>query len=195
MEVEPPSAEVREEGESFKGADQAFDELKRAPEEPLTNKHSATVSPHKHNLDFLEEFRKATVNVVFAGIVGLLLLTAIKVINADELAIDPISLPKAMKDMGYTEEGVALELSDNMLKIFNDVQLSRRQFNVKAKIDEGDFTVPVAGLSFTSAIRLARQIAGFPQRHISGELLCLSEPCQPATMQLRLRLMDGVHPP
>ncbi len=191
VESEPATPEIREEAESFSGVEPAFAELKRTPEIEAIS----YMALHRRSLDFLEEFRKATVNIVFAAIVGLLVLTFIKVINADELAIDPVTLPKAIKDLGYTEEGVALTLSDNMFKIFNAAQVGQRNFNVKAKIDEGDFAVPVAGLSFSSAIRLTRQIAGFPQRHISGEMLCPSEPCSPTTMELHLRVMDGVHPP
>ena len=85
-------------------------------------------------------------NIVFAGIVGLLVLTVVKVINVDELAIDPVTLPKALKDLGFTEEGVALSLSDNMFKIFETSDVYKRTFNVKAKIEEGDFAIPVAGL-------------------------------------------------
>jgi tetratricopeptide (TPR) repeat protein len=146
-------------------------------------------------LNYLEEFRKATINIVFAGIVGLLVLTIFRVIYIDELVVDPISLPKPIKELGYTEEGVALTLSDKMFKIFNEVKLAQHDFNVKAKIEENDFAVPVAGLSFTSAIRLVRQIAGFPQRHISGEIICPQEPCTTKSMQLHIRFIDGVNPP
>jgi Tetratricopeptide repeat len=192
VEREEPEAppEVREERESFKGADPAFAEMQKPPEETSTH-----VKFHSRVLDHLEEFRKATINIVFAGIVGLLVLTIFRVIYMDELVVDPISLPKPIKELGYTEEGVALTLSDKMFKIFNEVRLAQHDFNVKAKIEENDFAVPVAGLSFTSAIRLVRQIAGFPQRHIAGEIICPQEPCTTKTMQLHIRFMDGINPP
>lgn len=197
LEDDNISTEERQDSESFKGADAAFAELRRAPEviEKPIAESAKRESPHRQILDFLEEFRKATVNIVFAGIIGLLVLTVIKVINIDELAIDPVTLPKAIKDLGFTEEGVALSLSDNMFKIFETSDVYKRTFNVKAKIEEGDFAVPVAGLSFGSAIRLIRQLAGFPQRHISGEIVCSAEPCNAATMELHLRVMDGIHQP
>ena len=194
-ENEPPSPEVREEGKSFVGADPAFAELKRAPEKPAEAAVAESVAAHRRILDFLEEFRKATVNIVFAGIIALLALTVFRVIKADELSVDPINLPKNIKEMGYTEDGTALMLTDDMFKIFDAVRLSRHKFNVKAKIHETDVAVPVAGLSFSSAIRLVQQIAGFPQRHISGEFICASEPCTSANLELHLRLMDGLHQP
>lgn len=190
------SPREREESQGFRSTEPSLAQFNRGPEAGPTEGMSEQSYPtHKRILDFLEEFRKATVNIVFAGIVALLLLTVIKVINADELSIDPIGLPKAVRDLGYSEEGVALTLSDRMYKIFTESRLARHEFNVKAKSDDGDFAVPVAGLSFASAIRLIRQLAGFPQRHISGELICPSEPCNTSNAELHLRMMDGVHPP
>jgi tetratricopeptide (TPR) repeat protein len=170
-------------------------EVEREEPEAPPEETSTQVKFHSRVLDHLEEFRKATINIVFAGIVGLLVLTIFRVIYMDELVVDPISLPKPIKELGYTEEGVALTLSDKMFKIFNEVRLAQHDFNVKAKIEENDFAVPVAGLSFTSAIRLVRQIAGFPQRHIAGEIICPQEPCTTKTMQLHIRFMDGINPP
>jgi Tfp pilus assembly protein PilF len=192
IERDEPEAteELREERDSFKGADPAFAEMHRIAE-PATPHQKL----HSKILDYLEEFRKATINIVFAGIVFLLVLTIFRVIYIDELVVDPISLPKPIKELGYTEEGVALTLSDKMFKIFNEVKLTQHDFNVKAKIEEADFAVPVAGLSFSSAIRLVRQIAGFPQRHIAGEIICPQEPCTTKSMQLHIRFMDGINPP
>lgn len=149
-------------------------------------------APLSHQLD---EFRKVILNVAFIGIVALLLFTAAKVLRSGDMVIEAIGLPKNIKELGYSEDGAALMLADNIRKIAVAANSQEAPFAVKANFEEQDISVPVEGLSFTSIIRLIRQTLGLPQNRLIGDFVCPTEPCLSSNLQLRMRLLQGVGAP
>jgi tetratricopeptide (TPR) repeat protein len=143
----------------------------------------------------LDEVRKIILNLAFLGVVGLLIFTAVKVLRSDEMVVDAIGLPKNIRDLGYTEDGAALMLSDNIRRIVGAANDSDAQLQVLANYEVPDIAVPVEGLSFGSIIRLLRQTFGLPQNRLIGDFVCPSEPCLSSTMELRMRLRQGVNKP
>jgi hypothetical protein len=143
----------------------------------------------------LDEVRKIILNLAFLGVVGLLVFAAAKVLRSDDLMIDAIGLPKNIKDLGYTEDGAALILSDNIRQIAEAAKSDGNLFHIKTNFDEQDITVPVEGLSFGSIHRLLRQTLGLPQNRLIGDFVCTNEPCSTANLELRLRTLEGVGAP
>lgn len=162
---------------------------------PLAPRRTSPAPSSRSLGGHLEELRKIILNAAFLAVVGLLLFTAIKVLRSDDMVIDAISLPKNIKELGYSEDGAALILSDNIKRIREAAKSDDMQLAIKAKFEEVDVAVPLEGLSFSSMIRLLRQTFGLPQNRLMGDFVCPSEPCLSSNMELRLRLLKGVGAP
>lgn len=170
-------------------------QTQNAPRKPLPMAPRRAASASKSIGSHLEEFRKIILNTAFLAVVGLLLLTAIKVLRSDDMVIDAIGLPKNIKELGYSEDGAALILSDNIKRIREAAKTDDTQLSIKAKFEEVDVAVAVEGLSFGFIIRLLRQTFGLPQNRLIGDFVCPSEPCLSSNMELRLRLLQGTGTP
>ncbi len=143
----------------------------------------------------LDEWRKIILNATFFAIFGILIFTAAKVLRSNDMVIEAIGLPKNIKDLGYTEDGAALLLSENIRRIAAKANSNEALLAIKAKFEDRDITVPVEGLSFDSIIRLLRQTFGLPQNRLIGDFVCVSDPCLSTNLELRLRLLQGTAPP
>lgn len=139
----------------------------------------------------LDDLRKTLLNIAFFALVGLLLFAAAKVLRSGDMTIDAIGLPKNIKELGYSEDGAALLLSDNIRKIAEAAKSDEALLTVKTNFDEQDISVPVEGLSFSSVIRLLRQTLGLPQHRLIADFVCPNEPCLTGNLELRLRYLKG----
>lgn len=160
---------------------------RRAPAAPGTPKRSIG-----HHLD---ELRKVILNLAFFALVGLLVFAAAKVLNSGDMTIDAVSLPKNIREMGYTEDGAALILSDNIRHIGAAAKSDGALLSIKTNFDEQDISVPVEGLSFGTVIRLLRQTLGLPQHRLIADFVCPTEPCLTSNLELRLRYLKGTGAP
>jgi Flp pilus assembly protein TadD len=136
----------------------------------------------------LEDIRKVIVSLATIGLVLILGSTLIRVLSSNELMIDPVSLPKNIKELGYSEDATAMQLANHMQRIMTEANSEQAAFRFKTSFEEQAISVPVAGLSFDSAVRLLRQSLGWPQRRLMADMVCLSEPCTTSTVQMRLRI-------
>lgn len=168
---------------------------KPLPLAPRVQARVQALVPGKSIGSHLDEVRKIILNLAFLGVVGLLIYTAVKVLRSDEMVVDAIGLPKNIKELGYTEDGAALMLADNIRRIAGSANRSDAQLQVMANFEVPDIAVPVEGLSFGSIIRLLRQTFGLPQNRLIGDFVCPSEPCLSSSMELRVRLRRGVDKP
>lgn len=91
------------------------------------------------------------------------------------VVIEPISVPKALSDSGFTSEVVAEELRDAINRLITDARSSMRNDKVLAQADFPDVVVPTLGISVQT---VASQVADFlnldRRQIISGDLTQLS---------------------
>jgi tetratricopeptide (TPR) repeat protein len=143
----------------------------------------------------LEEIRRVILNFAFLCIVGLLAYTAVRLLSENNAVVEPLGLPKAIKDLGYSEDAAALAVTSNLQKLKEQAQSGDNLIIVKARAEEQDIEVPVGEVNVTSFIRLLRQIIGLPQKRITGDIVCPTDVCNTKSLELRLRILDGVNPP
>lgn len=155
-----------------------------------------THGPPRHSVSHhLDELRKIILNLAFFVVVGLLVFAATKLLGSDDLMIDAVGLPKNIKELGYSEDGAALALSDNIRRIADAAKSDDALITIKTNFEEQDIAVPVEGLSFGSIIRLIRQALGLPQNRLIGDLVCPNEPCLTSNLEIRLRTLEGTGAP
>jgi tetratricopeptide (TPR) repeat protein len=107
----------------------------------------------------------------------LLLPVAVVVVVRRELrrpsvVIDRIDVPRDLSEKGYAPEVIAQRIAAQVIDL-------RRTAQWGGKVEEGyelstaqiDFTVPIAGISYRSVIRYARQVLGRPEERIQGEIV------------------------
>ncbi len=166
---------------------------------PLPLAPRTAAKPHatpRHSVGHhLDEVRKIILNIAFLGLVGLLVFAAARVLRSDDLMIDAIGMPKNIKELGYTEDGAALILSDNIRRIAEAAKSDGGLLTIKTNFDEQDISVPVEGLSFGSILRLLRQALGLPQNRLIGDFVCPTEPCITSNLEMRLRKLEGTGAP
>ncbi len=155
----------------------------------------ASVEPGKPMGNLLDDLRKIILNLAFFALVGLLVFAAVKVLRSGDMTIDAIGLPKNIKELGYSEDGAALILSDNIRTIAEAAKADEALLTVKTNFEDQDISVPVEGLSFSSIIRLLRQTLGLPQHRLIADFVCPNEPCTTGNLELRLRYLKGTGAP
>jgi Flp pilus assembly protein TadD len=136
----------------------------------------------------LDDIRKVIVSIATIGFVLILGSTLIRMLSSDELMIDPVNLPKNIRELGYSEDATAMQLSNQMQRIMTEANSEQASFRFKTNFEEQAISVPVAGVSFDSAVRLLRQSLGLPQRRLMADMVCVAEPCTTQTVQMRLRI-------
>jgi hypothetical protein len=143
----------------------------------------------------LEELRRVILNFAFLCIVGVLGYAAVVLLSENNAVVEPLGLPKVIKELGYSEDAAALTLTNAMLDVRKQAQSGDNLVMVKSRVEEQDIEVPVGEVNVTSLIRLLRQVLGLPQKRITGEVICPSDVCNTKTLELRLRILDGINPP
>ncbi|MFO1034198.1 MAG: hypothetical protein U1E15_09055 [Hyphomicrobiales bacterium] len=133
-----------------------------APPAPRLPPHEAPLIGHQ-----LEELRRVILNFAFLCIVGLLAYTAVRLLSENNAVVEPLGLPKAIKELGYSEDAAALTMTSAMRNIKERAQSGDGLIIVKARAEEQDIEVPVGEVNVTSFIRLLRQVIGLPQKRIA----------------------------
>ncbi len=133
------------------------------------------------------EVTKAIAVVILLGTAGVLVSRA----REQTLDIEPIAVPEALAKHGYIAETLARRLRESI-----EGKVQEATFHVfgseVAIADDALSTieVPTVGISFANGARLLRQVFGWPQETIAGELTVVGQgEVEPdaATLELRLR--------
>jgi tetratricopeptide (TPR) repeat protein len=145
--------------------------------------------------------RSVGMNFLFLVLLLAFVWAVIREVRRKSIVIDLIDVPKDLAEKGYTPHVIALRLAA-------EVNAIQRTARVRGHADETfelsatqiDFTVPTAGISYRSIIRYIRQVFGWPEERVRGEIVREAAPMRivssenmPDMQRLRiaLRTRDG----
>jgi tetratricopeptide (TPR) repeat protein len=124
----------------------------------------------------------------FIGYVTVILLVVVVVskVAVDmwkrPILIDPVILPKAMEDQGYTGLGAANRMADEIGRIEDATRtFARKDKSVQTNGPSADIEIPETKLSLASAIGLLQDFlpVALAPRHVSAELIFEAAPPGP----------------
>ena len=109
-------------------------------------------------------------------------------LSRDEFLIEPIALPKAVSDRGYSPEVAAHRIMDAIEAIQQEATTFKVRGEVLPESRVIDLAVPGVELSLKSIVRYMRAFFGLPETRIAGEFVCGDANCGREQMSLRLRV-------
>jgi hypothetical protein len=153
-----------------------------------------------------EHASKLTLGTLTMLAVGLLLVTLFISLKESPMIIDPITVPRVMIDMGYTELGATRQLHDAIQRYVGSrleagvsvasMSTSTRKKDLKfmPRTDQIDIAAPGTGVSLSTLAQIIRRIWGSEQDRIGGEFLCSDDPCRKSDLSLRVRITHRGNP-
>ena len=116
---------------------------------------------------------------------GLLaLVLVVREAAREPLEITEIAVPSALSDAGFTGQVAALRLLDAVNATARAVRAeTMHRPSAELQGSEPDLNIPAAGISLRSLAALLRNLLGWPERRLSGEVTVMGD-----TLRLRLRL-------
>ena len=133
-------------------------------------------------------------SILFNLLVMVAILVLIPVIiselASDRVTITSISVPAALEEKGLNGTVVANRLWDAWSQVTDELKIAKETRDILPSSQRIEFSIPDSGISFESLIHHVRAFFGRAELRISGELVCVAEPCSLATSALRLRVID-----
>lgn len=105
------------------------------------------------------------------------------------VTIQPISVPLEIERTGLSGIVVSNRLWDAWYKINTEVAKAKETRDVLPSSQRIQFSIPDSGLSFDSLIHHIRNFFGIEETFLSGELVCVADPCSIRNASLRLRVI------
>jgi tetratricopeptide (TPR) repeat protein len=149
--------------------------------------------PTPLSLPGIEEFSKMLrtmfINIGFFGATLLLIPSVAGQLTRTAIIIDPIAVPEAMVAQGLTPEVVANRIWDGLQDFAATASANRETIAAIPDSQLIEFSLPDAGVSIDSIFAQIRQFFQIYETRIGGEYVCATADCDPAGMQLRLRVV------
>ncbi len=102
-----------------------------------------------------------------------IVLLIVQDLSRDVVTLEPISVPKALSDNGYTPEVASHRLRDalNRYATYNQPFGNIEDLNISARDELPDFVVPQIGLSLNAIVSSIRSVLHASGRTVSGEIV------------------------
>ena len=129
----------------------------------------------KSGLERLAELFKTLVSLLtsFAVLASVPFIFVVAWLQTREnvVLIDPIEVPKNLREQGYTSNSVAQRLSVELDRIQRRSQPRSNLRLLTPTWEKNDIQVPISGLSVSAVVRFFGEPFGYEEQHISGEML------------------------
>lgn len=137
--------------------------------------------------------RTVLFNLVFLGLVVLLLPVLVGQFRRDQVIIEPIAVPEALAARGLTPEVAASRIWDGLSDVTRAARTSKETIVALPDDRRVEFSFPDSGVSIESLVFHVRRLFDAYETRIAGEFVCATAECTPETVSLRLRVVrDGV---
>ena len=136
----------------------------------------------------LPAFRKATIEVTVLALAALFLLEIIPQLFRQSITIGEIAVPESLAERGYTAEVNAHRILDQILEIQAKAGTHKKMETLTSGRESVELTVPGAGVSVGQIARYIKDIFGFPDTLVSGEVTCQVPDCAAGKWSLMLRI-------
>jgi tetratricopeptide (TPR) repeat protein len=137
----------------------------------------------------LSTLRTMIVNIGFFIAMILLIPTMGAQILRNPIIIEPIGVPGALSDRGFTSSVAANRVWDGLQEFAETAAIARQSFVAVPDSQLVEFALPGSGLSVDAIIKQLRQFFGSEETRITGEIICQTSDCAPAGQRLRLRVL------
>ena len=125
-------------------------------------------------------------NIVIIGIIAYSLNDLITEFSSNRIAVEPIVVPKALSDKGYTSETAANELRDALIEFRPNRSKTSEDVYVETQSDDAlpNITVPGIGVPLETVAALIRTIKRLgPNPSLSGEIILIDNKLQLSLIQ------------
>lgn len=145
--------------------------------------------PYEKIEAWLVSIRSLTLNIAFLlAFVTIVPLVVVEMFR-DRVTIEPIAVPPALAEAGYTSDVVANRLWDAIQQVYDEARSAKERVSVLPSSRRVEFAIPDSGISFESLIYHVRHFFNAYETRIGGEVVCAIEPCSREALTLRLRLL------
>jgi tetratricopeptide (TPR) repeat protein len=120
-----------------------------------------------------EELRRFSVNGGLSLLVALLVFVVLEATFEDTIIIEPVSVPKALDERGYTGTAISRRLIDNVIKMNEEATTSkaREQYGSDSQFSEASaIRLPSSSVSIQTVVTLLRNSFNVAGNRISGEI-------------------------
>lgn len=139
------------------------------PPAPVTG--TAAAEPVRSKFPSLSTIRAGLVDALVIVALVMFVHIMVRAVTGDRIVIEPISLPKDLVELGYTQEGVARHLQARLGEIWIRARSHLQDPVIGAKWDIPDLQIPGAGVSMAGTIGALRQLLGVGDDIVSGEII------------------------
>jgi tetratricopeptide (TPR) repeat protein len=146
--------------------------------ELIKNKlHSVFDSGSKFSLrklaDQLSFLQRILVSLLVISVVLFIFFVAYLELSKKGIIIEPLEVPEALRKSGYTERAIANKLMDklNYIKIKSERETGLPIFVPVSRLEGQSISVSGVGFSPKSILEYAKELMGFHQNYIEGEVI------------------------
>ena len=115
-----------------------------------------------------------------------IIIAAYKSLNDQVVVVEPIQMPKALADRGYTPDVAAKRIIDEVVTLTTEVKSLKTGRNLVTDWDATNIQLPAVGLNFNNFTNYLRIMFGIPYTKVSGEATLTGD-----TYALRLRIRNS----
>jgi tetratricopeptide (TPR) repeat protein len=150
--------------------------------------------PLKEIGEGLAAVRSATLNGLMLASLVAIIYFAVAELRRDVVVIDPIRLPEALRQRGYSEDVAADRLWDEVGRINERTPTAKERVAMQPASQKLDFEPPGSGIALQEVVQMLRRFLGLKETRIVGEITCMTTECEPEGLALRLRVFhsDGM---
>ncbi len=138
--------------------------------------------------DVSTRLRTIFINVgFFAGFLLLIPSVAGQFVRS-QVVIEPVAVPSALVERGFTPEVVANRLWDGLQQFAREAVTARRTVVTIPDSQLVEFSLPDSAISIDSLFQQVRQFFNIRETRIGGEIVCATDACDLSGVTLRLRI-------
>ena len=133
--------------------------------------------------------RTLFLNALFLIAVIVILPILVGQFRRDQVVIEPIAVPDALSEQGFTPEVVSSRLWDGLNDVARAAKTSKDTIVAIPNARQVEFSFPDSGFSIESLVFHLRKLFNAYETRIAGEFVCGDADCARAGVRLRLRVI------
>ncbi len=133
--------------------------------------------------------RTLFLNALFLIAVIIILPILVGQFRRDQVVIEPIAVPEALSEQGFTPEVVSSRLWDGLNDVARAAKTSKDTIVAIPDARQVEFSFPDSGFSIESLVFHLRKLFNAYETRIAGEFVCGDADCDRTGLRLRLRVI------
>ena len=138
--------------------------------------------------EVLTHLRSLFLSIFFFIAAIALIVIIVRQLTTNSVLVEPISVPAALAQKGYTPKIIAQRIVDEIFKIQRKATTVKERRSLMPEWSQLDVQMPGAGVSVKTVGRIIKESMGIPETQINGEVVMVIQ-----EFRLRLRFDGGRH--